>query len=96
MVARGGELDGNRYLSESAIQQMTNKQTPEALKDGYGVGWSTTGKSFGHGGALATNMNIEAQRNLITIYLIQHSGFPNDGAKAHAAFKQVAERLFSH
>lgn len=95
MVARGGELDGKRYLSESAIQQMTSKRTPEALKDGYGVGWSTTGQSFGHGGALATNMNIDLQRNLITIYLIQHSGFPNDGAKGHGAFKQAAEKRFA-
>jgi CubicO group peptidase (beta-lactamase class C family) len=91
MVAAGGEFEGQRILSEKAIKDMTSKQTPETLKDGYGVGWSTDGKSFGHGGALATNMTIDATRGLITIWLVQHQGFPGEGGKAHGVFKQAAE-----
>jgi CubicO group peptidase (beta-lactamase class C family) len=93
MVASGGTFAGHRILSEEAIKQMTSKQTPDNLKDGYGVGWSTDGKSFGHGGALATNMNIDSTRGLITIWLVQHQGFPGDGGKAHGVFKQAAESL---
>jgi len=87
-------LDGHRYVSEAAVKQMTTKQTAEALKDGYGLGWSTGGGNFGHGGAFATNMNIDSARGLITVYLVQHNGFPGDGGKAQGAFRRTAEKLY--
>jgi len=96
MILSGGELGGRRYVSEAAVKQMTAKQTAEALKDGYGLGWSTNGGNFGHGGAFATNMNIDSGRGLITVYMIQHSGFPGDGGKAQGAFKRAAEKLFGN
>jgi CubicO group peptidase (beta-lactamase class C family) len=94
MILSGGELDGHRYVSEAAVKQMTTKQTAEALKDGYGLGWSTGGGNFGHGGAFATNMSIDSARGLITVYMIQHAGFPGDGGKAQGAFKRAAEKIF--
>jgi CubicO group peptidase (beta-lactamase class C family) len=94
MILNGGELDGHRYVSEAAVKQMTTKQTAEALKDGYGLGWSTGGGNFGHGGAFATNMNIDSNRGLITVWLVQHNGFPGDGGKAQGEFRRAAERLF--
>jgi len=94
MVLNGGEFGGKRLLSEAAVRQMTTKQTGENLKDGYGLGWSTGGGSFGHGGAFATNMSIDPKRGLITVFLVQHSGFPGDGAKSHGAWKQAAEQQF--
>ncbi|HLY74694.1 MAG TPA: serine hydrolase domain-containing protein [Planctomycetota bacterium] len=96
MILNGGELGGRRYVSEAAVKQMTVKQTAEALKDGYGLGWSTNGGNFGHGGAFATNMNIDSGRGLITVYMIQHSGFPGDGGKAQGAFRRAAEKLFGN
>jgi len=94
MILNGGELDGHRYVSEAAVKQMTTKQTAEALKDGYGLGWSTGGGNFGHGGAFATNMNIDSGRGLITVYMVQHNGFPGDGGKAQGAFRRTAEKIF--
>ena len=94
MILNGGELDGHRYISEAAVKQMTTKQTAESLKDGYGLGWSTGGGNYGHGGAFATNMNVDAARGLITVYLVQHSGFPGDGNKAQGAFRHTAERIY--
>jgi CubicO group peptidase (beta-lactamase class C family) len=94
MILNGGELDGHRYVSEAAVKQMTTKQTAEALKDGYGLGWSTGGGNFGHGGAFATNMNIDSNRGLITVYCVQHNGFPGDGGKAQGAFRHAAEKIF--
>lgn len=90
MILSGGELDGRRYLSAAAIKQMTSKQTADEIKDGYGFGWSTGGQTFGHGGAFATNMNIDAGRGLITVWMIQHAGFPGDGGQSHGAFVQAA------
>lgn len=94
MILSGGELGGRRYVSEAAVKLMTTKQTPEGLKEGYGLGWSTGGTSFGHGGAYATNMSIDAGRGLITVYMIQHAGFPGDGGKAQGAFRHEAEKMF--
>ncbi len=91
MVLNGGELDGKRYVSEASVKAMTSKQTGDALKDGYGLGWSTGGGTFGHGGALATNMTIDPQHGLITVWLVQHAGFPGDGGQSQGAFKKAAE-----
>jgi len=89
MVLNGGQFEGKRYLSEAAVQQMTSKQTGD-LPNGYGFGWSA-GDVFGHGGAFATDMSIDSKRGLITIWLIQHAGFPGNGNQAHGTFKHVAE-----
>ncbi len=94
MVLNGGTFEGQRVLSEAAVKTMTSKQTGEVLKDGYGLGFSTGGGSFGHGGALATNMNIDTHRGLITVFLVQHAGFPGEGGQSHGAFKNAAEARF--
>ena len=88
MVLSGGTLDGRRYLSEAAIKQLTSKQTGDALKEGYGLGWSTGGGVYGHGGAYAS-MSIDGNTGLITIWMVQHAGFPGEGAKARGVFEKV-------
>ena len=94
MMLNKGILDGKRYLAEESVAEMTKKQTGESIKDGYGLGFSTGGGSFGHGGAFATNMTIDTKRGLVTVFLVQHAGFPGDGGKSHGAFKQAAEQAF--
>lgn len=76
MILSGGVYDGKRYLSEAAVAQMTRNQTGDANKEGYGLGWSTGGDKFGHGGAYATGMTIDLKRGLITVFMVQHAGFP--------------------
>jgi CubicO group peptidase (beta-lactamase class C family) len=94
MLLNGGELNGKRYISAAAIKTMSSKQTGDAVKDGYGIGWSTGGTTYGHGGALSTNMTIDTQRGLITVFLVQHAGFPNDGNKSQGAFVKAAQDAF--
>jgi len=49
----------------------------------------------GHGGAYATNMSIDPGRMLITVYMVQHAGFPGvDGGKIHGAFTKAAFEAF--
>lgn len=95
MMLNGGQLNGKRYLSEKAVKELTKRQTPETLKESYGLGFSVGGGGFGHGGALATNMNIDPARGLITVWLVQHQGFPGEGAKAQGAFRKAAEEQFA-
>ncbi len=96
MILNGGEYNGHRYLSEAAVKQMTSKQTPEPVKDGYGFGWSANGATFGHGGAYATDLTIDSKLGLITVYMVQHNGFPGDGAKAKGAFMDAARAEFGN
>ena len=93
MILNGGVYGGRRYLPEAAIQEMTSNHTGELLGkngNGYGLGWSVGGRPhnhgdlahsgvFGHGGAYATDMQIDMQHHLITIYLVQHAGYPGKG-----------------
>src|SRR5262249_55211439 len=94
MMLNGGVFKGKRYLSEAAVKEMTTKQTGAALKEQYGLGWATGAGSFGHGGAYSTNMTIDVKRGLITVFLVQHAGFPKDGNKSQGAFRKAAEALF--
>jgi CubicO group peptidase (beta-lactamase class C family) len=94
MVLNGGTLEGKRYLSEDAVKQMTSKQTGAAIKVNYGLGWATGGGTFGHGGAHSTNMTIDPKRGLITVFMVQHAGFPNNGNQAQGTFRKVAEERF--
>ncbi|HJT34882.1 MAG TPA: serine hydrolase domain-containing protein [Pirellulales bacterium] len=94
LVLRGGEWQGRRYLSKSAVEQMTTKQTGDALRDAYGLGWATGGGTFGHGGAYATNMTIDPRIGLITVFMVQHAGFAGNGGQSHAAFRKAAEEAF--
>ena len=51
--------------------------------------------SFGHGGAYSTNMSIDPARGLITVFMVQHAGFPRDGDQSRAAFERAVEAQFS-
>ncbi len=94
MILNRGVFQGKRLLSEKAVAELTRKQTPNQLKDGYGLGWATSGGSFGHGGAYATNMTIDRDRGLIYVFMVQHAGFPGNGGQSFEAFKKAAEKEF--
>jgi CubicO group peptidase (beta-lactamase class C family) len=107
MILNGGVYEGRRYVSTAALRQMTSTQTGNLLDKekgdhGYGLGWSTSRKadntaeaallgSCGHGGAYSTHMGIDPQRQLITIFMVQHAGYPGtEGGKIHPAFVNAA------
>ena len=94
MMLNGGVVNGKRILSEDAVKQMTIRQTGDLVKDNYGLGWSTGSDSFGHGGALSTNMTVNTKYGLVMVFLVQHAGFPGDGAKSQGAFQKAAEEAF--
>jgi CubicO group peptidase (beta-lactamase class C family) len=109
MILNRGVHAGKRYLSEAAIDQMTCKQTGSLLKGGgYGFGWQTQRKAygsndpdtpgwFGHGGAYNTNMQIDPQHRLITIFMVQHAGFANPETKKELlpTFHLAANKAFA-
>ena len=94
MILSGGVWEGKRILSEAAIEQMTRKQTGDNVPEGYGLGFAVNGDSFGHGGAYSTDMNTNRKSGLITIFLVQHAGFPKNGDQSREAFHSAAEKQF--
>lgn len=111
MILNGGIFGGKRYLSEASLRQMTSTQTGDLLnqgkgENGYGLGWSTSRKAHGesdpvlvgpcgHGGAYATNLWIEPEPQLVTVYMVQHAGYPGkDGGKILPTFKKAALDAF--
>lgn len=94
MLLRGGELGGRRYLSEAAMSELTKRQTPETVKNSYSLGFAVGNDWFGHGGAHATNMEIHRGKGLVTIWMVQHGGYPGEGGKAQGAFKNWAYAKF--
>lgn len=95
MILNGGTLDGKRYVSEASLRLMTSKETGDALKDEYGFGWSVSKAGCGHGGAYSTLMEIDREHGLIVAWLVQHAGYPADGAQSCGAFKAAAEKAFA-
>lgn len=94
MLLNNGTFEGKRILSEASVQAMTTKQTGTAVADNYGLGLATNPNGFGHGGAQSTNMSVERDRGLVTVYLVQHAGFPKNGNQAGDVFANFArERI---
>jgi len=95
MLLNNGTRGNTRFLSENSVKQMTMKQTGDAVKDQYGLGLSTGGGAFGHGGAFSTNMTVDPKHGLVFVWMVQHTGFPGDGGQAQGAFRKAAEKEFA-
>jgi CubicO group peptidase (beta-lactamase class C family) len=76
MLAAGGALDGRRYLTAESVRQMTLLQTGPRVtttsRYGFGINGSVDGKTFGHNGALKTDMVVE--HGQIRIFMTQQAG----------------------
>ncbi len=109
MLLNGGAHAGKHLLSENAVRQMTSTQTGNLLNQGkgekgYGLGLNAARKArpdavipgvTEHGGAYSTNMRIDPERGLITVYMVQHAGYPGkEGGKVRDAFEKAAVKEF--
>jgi CubicO group peptidase (beta-lactamase class C family) len=95
MMLNGGTFKGTRYLSESAVREMTRRQTAEGLSESYGLGWIVGDVWFRHGGAMSTIMIIDVQLGLIRVYLVQHAGYLGDGVQGVTVFNELVEREYA-
>ncbi len=111
MILNDGTLDGKKYLSPAAIQQMTSTQTGKIIdkehgEGGYGFGFSTTHAAHGepgpdtltacgHGGAYATDLQIDPEHKLVFVFMVQSAGYPNkDGGSINPTFRKAALAQF--
>jgi CubicO group peptidase (beta-lactamase class C family) len=104
MILNGGELDGQRIVSSSAVAEMTKAHTAGGKELNYGLGWMTgnsqrkavpafSAKAFGHGGAFGTHGLVDPENKLVVVFMVQNV-LVKDGGKPREAFHQlVAEAL---
>ncbi|NBR85998.1 MAG: class A beta-lactamase-related serine hydrolase [Verrucomicrobia bacterium] len=93
MMLNGGEVNGRRYISKSAHQQLTTTQTG-AIKTGFteGMSWGfgfqvvkepqgvtamLAPGTYGHGGAYATQSWADPKSGTVYILMIQRAKLPN-------------------
>jgi len=107
MILNGGTYHGKKCLSEDAVREMTSTQTGDLIskgkgENGYGLGWQTTRQAradavipgpCGHGGAYSTNLWIDPDKQLITVFMVQNAGGVDVG-KARGAFEKAAAEAF--
>ncbi|MBI1346226.1 serine hydrolase [bacterium] len=94
MLLNQGEWHGKRVLSPEAVAELTKRQTPAEIPNSYGLGFAVGNGSFGHGGAYSTNTTADLAHGIITVWLVQHAGFPGDGEKAQGEFRSNAMETF--
>jgi CubicO group peptidase (beta-lactamase class C family) len=94
MIANKGVFNGKRYLSETAIAEIEKKQTGDAIKDSYSLGWAVSDTHIGHGGAYGTDTKVYKKNGLVVMYFIQQQGLPKQN-EAMRAFQTEVEKLFT-
>jgi CubicO group peptidase (beta-lactamase class C family) len=97
MILNGGTFKGRRYVSPERVALMTRRQTGATLSESYGFGWTTRDGLVSHNGAWKTNMTITPEARLITILLVQNSGWRDEaeGKKIEPTFRQAAVARFT-
>lgn len=95
LLMNNGTHQGKRLLSEAAVKEMTRRQTAPELKESYGFGLQATPDNYGHGGAYSTNMTVDLKNGIITIFMVQHAGFPGNGKESGSKFKAAAVKAFA-
>jgi CubicO group peptidase (beta-lactamase class C family) len=91
MLANDGELDGKRYLSHAAIEELRKEQTG-ATKVNYSLGYHLRNGMFGHDGAYGTDLSVNPETGMVAIFMQQCTG-PDKWA-ARDLFLKAAREVF--
>jgi CubicO group peptidase (beta-lactamase class C family) len=91
MLANDGELDGKRYLSHSAMEELRTEQTG-ATKVNYSLGYHLRNGMFGHDGAYGTDLSVDPKTGMVAIFMVQCTS----GAQwaARDSFLKAAAQIF--
>lgn len=92
MLANNGELNGKRYLSPAAMDELRKEQTG-TTKVNYSLGYHLRNGMFGHDGAYGTDLSVDPKSGLIAIFLVQCTS--GDQWKARDRFLEVARQVFA-
>lgn len=93
MLANNGELDGKRYLSPAAMEELRKEQTGTA-KVNYSLGYHLRNGMFGHDGAYGTDLSVNPATGMIAIFMVQCTS--GDQWQARDQFLKTAAEVFSN
>jgi CubicO group peptidase (beta-lactamase class C family) len=91
MLANDGELDGRRYLSHAAMEELRKEQTG-TTKVNYSLGYHLRNGMFGHDGAYGTDLSVNPTNGMVAVFMIQCSG--PDLWAARDLFLKTATQVF--
>jgi CubicO group peptidase (beta-lactamase class C family) len=91
MLANDGELDGRRYLSHAAMEELRKEQTG-STKVNYSLGYHLRNGMFGHDGAYGTDLSVDPKTGMVAVFMVQCSG--GDQWAARDLFLKTATRVF--
>lgn len=91
MLANNGELEGRRYLSPAAMDELRKEQTGET-KVNYSLGYHLRNGMFGHDGAYGTDLSVNPKTGMIAIFMVQCTG--GDQWQARDLFLKTATEVF--
>jgi CubicO group peptidase (beta-lactamase class C family) len=91
MLANDGELEGRRYLSPAAMDELRKEQTG-STKVNYSLGYHLRNGMFGHDGAYGTDLSVNPTTGMVTVFMVQCPG-PDQWA-ARDLFLKTATQVF--
>jgi CubicO group peptidase (beta-lactamase class C family) len=91
MLANEGKLDGKRYLSHAAIDELRKEQTGKT-KVNYSLGYHLRSGMFGHDGAYGTDLSVNPKTGMVAIFMVQCTS--GDQWAARDLFLKTATQIF--
>jgi CubicO group peptidase (beta-lactamase class C family) len=91
MLANNGELNGKRYLSPAAMDELRKEQTG-TTKINYSLGYHLRNGMFGHDGAYGTDLSVNPKTGMIAIFMVQCTS--DDRWTARDLFLKTATEVF--
>jgi CubicO group peptidase (beta-lactamase class C family) len=93
MLANDGELEGKRYLSHEAMDELRKEQTG-TTKVNYSLGYHLRNGMFGHDGAYGTDLSVNPKTGMVAVFMIQCTS--GDQWAARDLFLKTATQVFDH
>lgn len=91
MLVNDGELEGRRYLSHAAMDELRKEQTG-ATKVNYSLGYHLRNGLFGHDGAYGTDLSVNPVTGMVAVFMIQCTS--GDQWAARDLFLKTATQVF--
>jgi len=92
MLANDGELEGKRYLSHGAMEELRKEQTGQT-KVNYSLGYHLRNGMFGHDGAYGTDLSVNPKTGLVAVFMVQCTS--GDQWSARDLFLKTATEVFA-
>jgi CubicO group peptidase (beta-lactamase class C family) len=91
MLANDGELDGKRYLSHAAMDELRKEQTG-TTRVNYSLGYHLRNGMFGHDGAYGTDLSVNPVTGMVAVFMVQCPS--GDQWAARDLFLKTAAQVF--